>query len=124
MLAEALARDAAADEIRLAAGTWQLVRHAATGTPLPGDAVALGSVDAHAPPIDRRLDAPLVGRRAELEHLDAALARVAAARPGGAASPSSARPASASRGSWRSSAARRRPRARACRAAARRTARA
>ena len=78
ILAEALARDAAADEIRLAAGTWALVRHAATGIVLPAEAVALGRVDAHASPIDRRLDAPLVGRLAELEHLDAALARVAA----------------------------------------------
>ena len=78
IVAEALARDAAVDEVRLAAGTWELVRHAATGIALDGDAVVLGRVDAHAPPIDRWLDAPLVGRRAELAHLDAALARVAA----------------------------------------------
>ena len=81
MLAEALARDAAVDEIRLAAGTWELVRHAATGTPLPGDAVALGARRART----RRRSTvgstrPSSGATRELEQLGAALARVAAAR--------------------------------------------
>ena len=65
-VAERLARAAARGEIRLAASTWQVVRHAAGASAARGRRLPARGLDAGAPAIARRLDQPLIGREQEV----------------------------------------------------------
>jgi tetratricopeptide (TPR) repeat protein len=56
--------------------TWQLVRHAVTGSP-HGDAWVLAAVDPDASPLLRRLETPIVGREQELQQIATDLERAA-----------------------------------------------
>ena len=74
--AERLGRAAAADEIRIDARTWRMVRHAARATALGEGSFRLDGFDPNAPAIGRRLDRPLIGREPEVRALREAFARV------------------------------------------------
>jgi DNA-binding SARP family transcriptional activator len=89
--AGALARVAGQGQVLVAPSTWQLVSHAAHGTPasaetaFPGDrsaAIALADVDADAASIRRRWEGPYIGREADLGLLEGAF-DVARARSAG-----------------------------------------
>jgi len=82
-VAARLEQAAAAGDVLIGADTQHLVRDAVRVTPLEIDAKGKGKVkafrlldvDLQAAPIARRLDTPLIGRRAELEQLQQAFAR-------------------------------------------------
>ena len=78
--AGALARAASQGQVLVAPFTWQLISHAAHGSPrlpaFPGDrsaGIALEDIDAGAASIRRRWEGPYIGRKAELGLLDEAL---------------------------------------------------
>ena len=77
--AGALARAASQGQVLVAPFTWQLISHAAHGSPRPSAspvtallAVALDDIDAGAASIRRRWEGPYIGRKAELGLLDEA----------------------------------------------------
>ena len=85
--ADALARAAGRGQVLVAPSTWQLVSHAAHGTPaapgtiFPGDdsaAMVLADIDAGAASIRRRWAGPYIGREADLALLDGAFDNVRA----------------------------------------------
>jgi DNA-binding SARP family transcriptional activator len=86
-----LARRAGQGQVLVAPSTWQLVSHAARGSPAPAQAmlpgedgavIALTGVDADAASIRRRWEGSYVGREADLDLLDAALDDVRAGHAG------------------------------------------
>jgi DNA-binding SARP family transcriptional activator len=81
--AAALARRAGPGQVLVAAPAWQLVAHAAQGSPAAeGTAVALASIDPSAAAVRRSAGGPYLGRDAELGLLSRALASVAASQAG------------------------------------------
>ncbi len=68
---------AAPGEVRATARAWRAVRHAATGEQRDG-AWHIGTVDARAAPVPRRLETPLVGRQRELDEIAESFDRVVA----------------------------------------------
>ena len=83
--AGALARAARAGQVLVAPSTWQLISHAADGSPAAADAgfagagqdvMALTAVDADAASIQRTWEGPYIGREADLGLLDSAFGAV------------------------------------------------
>ncbi len=74
--ATGLCDTATAGQVLSGPRTWQLVRHAVTGSPHAG-AWILEAVDPDASPLLRRLETPIVGREGELDQIAADLERAA-----------------------------------------------